>query len=89
MALDVYNTVSSLKSHAKNGRNAKHERCFLLLPAAGPLELVAMDISGPLPKPIKGNQHVVITTDRNSKLTRAVHIPRITTKTVAKIFFSA
>jgi len=48
-----------------------------LFPAIQPLEDVAIDILGPLPKSAKGNLFILVVTDRFSKLTQAVPLRSI------------
>jgi hypothetical protein len=53
------------------------------LPAQEPLDYVAIDILGPLPKTKKGNQYLLFIADRFSKLDRTVPLTRITASVVA------
>ena len=55
----------------------RHQNDLKLFPAAGPPDIVAMDLFGPLPKMAHGNRHVLVRTDRFTKLTRS--IPLLTT----------
>jgi Integrase zinc binding domain len=51
MAEDVYETVRKCDACARNGISERRHTNFLqLFPAKGPLESVAMDILGPLPR---------------------------------------
>ena len=52
----------------------KNQKDLKLFPAAGPLEFVAMDLLRPLLKTAHGNQHVLVITDRFSKLTRSIQL---------------
>lgn len=45
-----------------------------------------MDILGPLLKMKKGNQYIIVVTDRFSKLTRAVPLKKTTALHMATIF---
>ena len=69
-------------------RNRIHERkrtSFLkLFPATEPLEYVAMDILGPLPKTEHGHRCLLVICDRFSKLTRTVPLRSISAVVVAK-----
>ena len=71
-------------------RNRIHERkrtSFLkLFPATEPLEYVAMDILGPLPKTEHGHRFLLVICDRFSKLTRTVPLRSISALVVAKAF---
>lgn len=51
-----------------------------------PLEDITVDIIGALPKTNKDNKHVVIITDRYSKLTCAIPMRKITAGIVAAAF---
>jgi Integrase core domain len=57
-----------------------------LFPAQEPLDYVAIDILGPLPRTRKGNQYLLVIADRFSKLVRTVPLPRITATIVAWTF---
>jgi Integrase zinc binding domain/Chromo (CHRromatin Organisation MOdifier) domain len=75
---------------AKNRVTERKRTSFLkLFPASGPLEFVAMDILGPLPKTEHGNRFLLVISDRFSKLTRTVPIRTITALGVAKAFCDA
>lgn len=88
MALDIYQIVSGRESCAKNSHNAKHSRYLHLFSPTGPMEIVAMDMLGPLSKTTKENQLLFIITDCYSKLTRVVLTALITMKTVAEMSFN-
>ena len=85
-ATDVYVLVERCPECRKNRPSAKHQRELKLFPAAGPLEFIAMDILGPLPRSKKGNRFITVMTDRYSKLTRAVPSTKTTAPQVALIF---
>jgi hypothetical protein len=57
-----------------------------LFPAQDPLDYVAIDILGPLPRTKKGNQYLLVIADRFSKLVRTVPLSRITAASVAWAF---
>lgn len=57
-----------------------------LFPANEPLEFVAIDILGPLPKTAHGNRFLLVISDRFSKLTRTVPMRTTTALAVAKAF---
>ena len=87
MANDIHKLVRSCQSCAKaKGAKHKHQHKLKLFPAAGPLEEVAMDILGPLPKSEAGNRFVLVITDRYSKMARAIPMQDTTTKDVAQVF---
>lgn len=50
----------------------KNQKDIKLFPPAGPLELFAMDLLGPLLKTVHETQHVPVLTDRVTKLTRSI-----------------
>jgi Integrase zinc binding domain len=90
MHKEVEETVRHYTVCAKNRVKERKRTSFLkLFPASGPLEFVAMDILGPLPKPEHGNRFLLVISDRFSKLTRTVPMRTITTLCVAKAFCDA
>ena len=87
MANDAYSTVQNCASYATTrGTLVKHQKDLKLFPAAGPLAFVAMDLLGPLPKTVHGHQHVLVMTDRFSKLTRSIALRTTTASVVANGF---
>lgn len=88
-ARNVNRTVRNYQSCVKSGITLMHKRRLQLFPATRPLEIVAVDSIGPPPKMREINQHVTNVTDGYSKLTRAVPTERISTTTMACIFFDA
>lgn len=87
IASNVYRTVRNCHSCVKTGTRHKNKRHLQLFLATRLLETVATNILDLLPKTTKDNQHVVIITERYSKLTGLVPTARITTTVVACIFF--
>jgi hypothetical protein len=78
---------TTLQVCAKNRVTERKRTSFLkLFPASGPLEFVAMDILGPLPKTEQGNRFLLVISDRFSKLTPTVPLRTITALGVAKAF---
>jgi len=63
-----------------------HQSPLTLFPANSPLEYVAIDILGPLPRASSGHRFVFVMTDRFSKFSRAVLMRTITETNVAKVF---
>jgi hypothetical protein len=57
-----------------------------LFTASEPLEFVAIDILGPLPKTPNGNQYLLVMSDRFSKLVKTEPLKRITATAVAEAF---
>lgn len=84
-----YKIVSSRPRCSKIGTTLKHKRHLQFFPATRLLQFVRMDIFNPRTKTRKANQHVVITTDRYPKQTRAVPTATITTTVLAYIFYDA
>jgi transposase InsO family protein len=87
MAADVAETVRSCTTCAKNRIKERNRTSFLkLFPASAPLEYVAIDILGPLPKTGHGNRFLLVMTDRFSKLTRTVPLRTTTALVCARAF---
>jgi hypothetical protein len=90
MYKDVEKTVRHCTVCAKNRVTERKRTSFLkLFPAYGPLELVAVDILGPLPKTEHGNRFLLVISDQFSKFTRTVPLCTITALVVAKAFCDA
>ncbi len=89
MSADVYNTVMGCEACAKDGiRQRKIAAKLKLFPATFPLESVALDYVGPLPKSHRGNDHLLVITDRYSKLTRTVPLKNPSARDTARAFCS-
>ena len=87
MAADVATTVRNCRSCAKNRlRLMKRTGLMKLFPALRPLESVAIDILGPLPKGSNGHQYLLVIVDRFTKLTQVVPLRRVTAYDVAVAF---
>ena len=87
MAADIYETVSNCDACARNRIAEKAKTNPLkLFPAKGPLESVAMDILGPLPRTKHGNRFLLVITDRYSKVTKTVPLRVITALSAARAF---
>jgi hypothetical protein len=87
MHKEVEETVRHCAVCAKNRVTERKRTSFLkLFPESGPLEFVAMDMLGPLPKTEHGNRFLLVISDRFSKLTRTVPLRTITALGVAKAF---
>jgi transposase InsO family protein len=87
MAADVTKTVRSCATCAKNRIKERTRTSFLkLFPASAPLEYVAINIHGPLPKTSHGNRFLLVMTDRFSKLTRTVPLRTTTALVCARAF---
>ena len=87
MALDAYHTARQCSSCTRE-RIAlrKHATYLSLFPAQAPLEYVAIDILGSLPKTTDGHRYLLRITDRYSKMVRTISLKKITAATVAKAF---
>ena len=87
MALDVFNTVRQCSACAKERLSLrKHSKFLKLFPAQRPLEFVAIDILGPLPRTKNGYKYLAVITDRYSKFTQTVPLRNVTAWTLAKAF---
>lgn len=65
----------------------KRKHHLTLLHVSGPLELVATDVFGLLPKTIAGTQFIVVIMDLYTKLTREIPSPKTTAPQAVSIFF--
>ena len=84
MAADCATTVRECNSCAKNRvRLMKQANPMKLFPATRPLETVAIDILGPLPKSKSGHRFILVITDRFTKLTQVIPLKRIKAYDVA------
>lgn len=83
-----YVTVKDCQSCASNWRDSKRHRELHLFPPTAPLEVVAIDILGPLLKIKTEYQFIVVMTDRFSKLAKATPTAKTTAKTLAQIFLN-
>ena len=81
--MTVRNCVSCARNRVKLRRHAKQLQLF---PAGGPLEFVSIDILGPLVRTARGNRYLLVISDRYTKLTRTVPLPRVTASVVARAF---
>ena len=87
MANDAFSTVRNCASCAAARRAlVRHQKDLKLFPAAEPLDFVAMDLLGPLPKTAHGNRHVLVMTDQFTKLTRRILLRTTTASVVANAF---
>jgi hypothetical protein len=80
----------AVRSCEQCARNNVHERSRVnnmqLFTAQNPLEFVAIDILGPLPKTAHGNRFLLVISDRFSKLTRTIPMRTTTALAVEKAF---
>ena len=87
MAADVHWYVHACRPCAKKRiKFRKTKRLMKLFPATTPLEFIAIDILGPLPRTRKKNRYLLVISDRFTKLTQVVALPRINAYTVAVAF---
>jgi Integrase zinc binding domain len=83
----VYETVRQCDVCARNRIAEKRKKNPLrLFPAKGPLESVAMDILGPLPRTKQGNRFLLVIADRFSKVTKSIPLRALTALSVARMF---
>ena len=87
MTVDIHHLVENCTSCAKNRiKEQKNVYPMRLFPATRPLEYVAMDILGPLPRTKHGMRFILVITDRFTKLTKTEALRTITSLAVAKAF---
>jgi hypothetical protein len=88
MAADITHYVASCPSCVKKSLKVSRKTTRLqLFPPSAPMEFIAMDLLGPLTLTERGNQLLLVVTDRFSKLTRAYPLASTTAEVVAKVFF--
>jgi hypothetical protein len=88
IAEEVYETVLQCDLCTRNRISEKRKTNPLkLFPANGPLESVAMDILGPLPRTKHGNRFLLVISDRYSRVTKTVPLRTVTALSVARAFF--
>lgn len=87
MARDVFQTANDCRPCAEaRGTRYKTQKPMKLFPAGKPLEFVAMDLLGPFPAAESGNQHILVITDRFSKLAQVTPLVSTTAPAVANAF---
>ena len=87
MIADVRSCASRCDACARERVKLRtHQAPLKLFPANAPLEYVAVDILGPLPRASSGHRFILVMTDRFSKLTRAVAMRTCTALAVSKAF---
>ena len=87
MTVDIHHLVENCAPCAKNRmKEQKNVYPMRLFTATKPLEYIAMDILGPLPRTRHGMRFILVITDRFTKLTKTVALRTITSLAVAKAF---
>ena len=72
MTSEVYSAARNCQLCAKERiQLRKHASKLKLFPATAPLESVALELLGPLPKTRRGHNYLLVITDRYTKLTMA------------------
>lgn len=89
VANDVYTTLSNWSTCARNGKLSKLKRELQVGTASGHLEFVAINIFGPLPHIVNGNQYVIEMTNGYSKLTRTMPTGTTSSSHVANVLFDS
>ena len=87
MANDVFSVSRDCRScAAARGTRYRVQKHMKLFPATGPLDFLAMDLLGPLPRTHQVNEYVLVITDRFTKLCRSVTLRNTKAVTVVTIF---
>ena len=87
MTADIAAVIRNCRKCAQNRlRLSKRSNKMALFPASKPLEDVAIDLLGPLPKTLSGNRHLLVISCRFTKLTQLVPLRTITAYHVAVAF---
>lgn len=88
MSTDVYDSVPHYHHCPQLETKFKQPRHVQLFPPTGPLKFIAINVLDPLTQTKEHNQFEVNTTDRYSKLIRAIQTPIISSTHVARIFLN-
>ncbi len=87
LAVDCHATARRCPTCARNRIKLRRNTTQLkLFPATSPLEAVAIDILGELIKTARGNQYLLVISDRFTKLTKTVPLRTQSATEVAKAF---
>jgi hypothetical protein len=85
--MDVYQTVKQCSHCAiEAGLLRKQKQHVSLFPSQEPLEFLAIDILGPLPRKPRGKQFILVVCDRFTKLMRTILLRIISSLAVAQAF---
>lgn len=85
MANEDYTKVHACRSFTRN--NTRSKRKGQVFPASRPLELISIDILGPLSKTVSRNQFIIVITDLYTKLTWAVPSLKTMVQHVGSLLF--
>lgn len=86
---DVEHYVWNCRSCAQvDGTLTKSQTKLQLFPATAPFEELAIDLVGPLPKTRNGKKHILVITDRYSKLSRATAMAQVTAPYIASVMLN-
>lgn len=87
LAVDCYATVRRCPTCAKNRiKLREHAQPLQLFPASGRLESVAIDALGELIKTARGNQYLLVISDRFTKLIKTVSLKGLSAAEIANAF---
>jgi len=90
MVVDVYKHVEQCPASAKNRLSERrHTSTMKLSTALEPFSTLAMDLLGPLTTSRGGHKHVLVISDRLTKLTRAIPFRDATALTVSSAFIDS
>jgi len=90
MIVEVFATVRACETCARDRAPlSRHTNPLKLFPAKRPLEDVAIDILGPLPKTSQGNLYILVMMDRYTKLCRLQALSNVRASTIARAFVEA
>jgi hypothetical protein len=87
MVLDCYNTVENCHECSRERVTLQsNSEAIKLFPAEAPLEDIAMDLLGELPRTPRGNTYLLVIVDRFSKLVRTVPLGNTSSCSLARAF---
>lgn len=87
MVRNVNNLIGNCSACAQKRGDCELREHLKLFLASRPLEFIAIDILGPLPRAVKVKQYVVIKTDRYKNITRVVNTGKTAKSQLDSIFF--
>jgi len=87
MVVCVYAFVANCAQCARHRVGKRHKTNYLrTFPPSEPLRNLCTDLLGPLPRTEAGNEHLLVTVDRFSKMTRTIPLQMIGAESISAAF---